>query len=102
MNRSRSVIVSEESRPLRRRAHWWLLALALVALVPVGLFAWSWYEPVSVRIGPHRLTFGALYGNVSSLAPGWHRFPNLWEVVVELPGRSGLYDVSWVEPRKSN
>jgi hypothetical protein len=92
-------IVIEENRPKRRRAHSGVLALALVGLLPVGLFAWSWYAPVSIDVGASRLGFGALYGSVSSRAPGWHRFPNGWEIVVELPGRSGLYHVVWVEPR---
>jgi hypothetical protein len=95
-------IVTEESQPKRRRGHGWVLALALVALLPVGLFAWSWYEPVAVQVGSHRLVSGAMYGNVSSRAPGWHWFPNSWQVIVELPERSGLYRVLWLKPRESN
>ena len=95
-------IVAEESQPKRHRGHWWVMALVLMTLLPVGLFAWSWYEPVNIRIGPRRFTFGALYGNVSTLGPGWHRFPNGWEVLVELPGRTGVYYAVWAGPRKPN
>lgn len=68
-------IVTEESQqPKRPRAHGWVPALALVALLPVGLFAWSWFQAVSLRIGPQQLTFGAVYGEFTSLSPGWHPF----------------------------
>jgi len=87
-----------ESQPKRGHERRWV-ALALAALVPAVLFAYSWYEPVYVRVGPRTFTFGALYGDISSLGPGWHRFPNAWELVIDLPGRIGLYHVSWVEPR---
>jgi len=94
-------IVTEETQRKRRRPPWWALALLLAALLVVGVFAWSLVEPVYVRFGPdRRFMFGAMWGDHSSLGPGWHRTPNFWELVIELPGRRGLYHVSWVEPRK--
>ena len=94
-------VVSEERPPKRRGARWWTAALVFPVLMLVAMFAWSWCEPVGFDLGPGRLVFGASYGNVSHLGPGWHQTPNFWELVIELPGRSGLYSVSWVQPRES-
>jgi hypothetical protein len=85
-----------------RRGPVWVALLTLIGLGPIGLFVWSWFEPVGLDLGSYRLVFGAMYGPVSSLGPGWHRFPNGWQLIVELPGRSGLYDVSCVKPRDYN
>lgn len=94
-------IVTEESQPKRRRAHWWALAPALVALLPVGLFAWSWVETVALQVGPYRLVFGAMYGPVSTMGPGWRRFRGGCDLTVELPGRIGIYHGLWLsdDPR---
>lgn len=94
-------IVSEEGPPKRRGAHGWVLALALVALLPVGSFMWSWCEPVAVEGGGYRLVFGAMYGNVSARRTGWLRFRGGWDVVIELPWKSGVYNVLWLGPRHS-
>jgi hypothetical protein len=95
-------IVDEDSRPKRRRTPLWTAVLALLPALPLGLFAWSWFEPQSHDFGNYNLQFGALYGPVATMGPGWHRFPNGWQVTVELPGRIGLYDVSWLCSRDSN
>jgi hypothetical protein len=95
-------LVDEDSQPKRRRAASWVAALAGVGVLPVALFLWSWIEPQSYDLGAYKLQFGALYGPASTLGPGWRRFPNGWQLTVELPGRLGLYDIAWLRPRDLN
>jgi hypothetical protein len=92
-------ILTDESEPKRRRPPVFAAVLALFLAVPLGLFVWSWFEPQSYDFGKYNFQFGAMYGPVSTLGPGWHRFPNGWQLTVDLPWRIGLYDVSWLWPR---
>jgi hypothetical protein len=91
-------IVSTDGQAKRPRARVWAAGFALVVALPLGMFVWSWFEPIGLDLGAYRLVFGAMYGPVSNLGPGWHRFPNGWQLTVELPGRSGIYGVSCVKP----
>lgn len=47
-----------EPSPTRQARHWWLLPLLAVLPMLAGLFAWSFYSPLSVALGTHQLTFG--------------------------------------------
>lgn len=95
-------IVNEDNSGKRRRAPVWVAALVLVLALPLGMFVSSWFEPQSYDLGKYNLQIGALYGPVSTFGPGWHRFPNGWQLTIELPGRVGLYDISWLWRRGLN
>ena len=51
-------ILTEAAPPRKRRLPVWGLALAVVVLLLVGLFGWSWWSPVYFELGGHALGFG--------------------------------------------
>ncbi len=51
-------LLTDDSEPKKRRAAWWVLALVLLTIPPVALFAWSWVKPVTMLAFPLYLKFG--------------------------------------------
>jgi len=59
-------ILTKTTHPRQRHTPWWPLLLAVVVLVPVGVFGWSCYQPITLVWAEHEVGFG--YGNAAGQA----------------------------------
>jgi hypothetical protein len=90
-------ILTETTHPRKRRTPVWLLILALVVLPLVGLFAWSWYQPVRFLYGLRGVGFGRVTIPIG-LNPPWVLQSDYAWVGIKLPEKRGneWYAASWV------
>jgi hypothetical protein len=93
-------IVAEHSEK-KRRAPWWVLALASSTLSLAGAFAWSWFRPIVIRNDNRLFVAGALY-TVSGPRSGWSNLPDGWQFIIDLPGPNGIYTVMYRELQPSS
>ena len=91
-------LLTKADPPRKRRAPLWALALAAIVLLPLGLFAWSWHQPVELAASGHQLNFG--YGKyaetVIAVDPG-KGTPPVFVKGLRVPGflGGGAYFVWW-------
>jgi hypothetical protein len=88
-------IVAEHHETKRRSAPSWVLAPLLALLLPVGLFVWSFFQPVSVPLGESDLEirhWGKLppaIGYLTTADEALYLRDCRWWWSVELPGGRG-------------
>jgi hypothetical protein len=93
-------ILTETTHPRKRRVAVWLPILAVVGLLLVGLFGWSWYEPVSIGQGTGKsLDFG-YYRDLmprtdSYITPDWRMGRFAFMKPGSNPGEGYLLMWSW-------
>ncbi len=92
-------ILAESKEPSRRRSPWVLVALMSLLLMPLVLFVWSWFRPISFDNGVDAFGFGAVYSKTGFPPAGWHRLPGIWLYTVNLPGGKVSYYVQGTERR---
>lgn len=86
----------------------WALIFAVIFLPLVGVFAWSWYQPVELRFGSHNIAFG--YGRrahppLTIWARGYHLLfpqmvPGVRYAYITMPPflGGGDYWIWWLPP----
>lgn len=92
-------LLTEAAPRKKRRAPVWVLILAGTVFPVVGVFAWSWFQPVAIPFGwlgdgnnDVRIAFG--YQAVQTPhATFWYATPRYGHIVAEHPG--GIYYVNW-------
>lgn len=97
-------LLTEADPPRKRRVPVALLILAIMVLLPVGVFGWSCHRPVSVVVGSRGIGMGRIAGEgfVRSWQQGggtvWYNEPDNGFWAVKLPGgqRTGWYIVLWI------
>lgn len=95
-------LLPEADPPSKRRAPVWLLILAVVVLPLVGVFGWSWFQPVTITQGKRGVAFGRTTYPYHRMAgrrgPGftWDGSSRVGWMAVKLPGsETGWYAVGW-------
>ncbi len=83
-------ILADDKEPKKRLTAWWVLALALVPLLPVALFGCSWYQPVTLGVGSNKLLLKRFA--VGEWGP--RPLPRRWHAI-ELPAGAGTYWICW-------
>jgi hypothetical protein len=89
-------ILTETTHLRKRHAPVWLLILAVVVLPLVGLFAWSFYQPVILSYQMSGIAFGRI--SKEALRPPRSLKPNYFWVDFKLPGgkETGWYAAGWI------
>jgi hypothetical protein len=59
-------IVAEHREPKWSQAPLWVLRVALIALLPVSVFAWSCANPITMNIGDRQFSMGPTRAAVTS------------------------------------